>query len=212
MFCPNCGVEYRPGFTRCNDCEVDLVHELPSGERGAESEAEGSSEASLELLWRGTQGGVYNVIAGALEDAGLHYNRETLDARLTFSSGYAPLEIWVPAAELNAARAVLEDTLTQIAQPIPVAAAPLTAGEENESFGEMPAGVQDPYPEDATAEVWTGKDSTLAEFLKSALATNGIGCSIDAANPAAISLRVLPEDGPGAREIVRQVVDGVAPE
>lgn len=29
MFCPECGVEYRPGFMRCSDCDVDLVHELP---------------------------------------------------------------------------------------------------------------------------------------------------------------------------------------
>jgi hypothetical protein len=29
MFCPECRAEYRPGFTRCSDCDVDLVHELP---------------------------------------------------------------------------------------------------------------------------------------------------------------------------------------
>jgi len=29
MFCPNCRVEYRPGFTRCADCELDLVEVLP---------------------------------------------------------------------------------------------------------------------------------------------------------------------------------------
>jgi hypothetical protein len=28
-FCPNCRVEYRPGFSRCTDCEVDLVDGLP---------------------------------------------------------------------------------------------------------------------------------------------------------------------------------------
>jgi hypothetical protein len=29
MFCPECRAEYRPGFTRCVDCDVDLVQELP---------------------------------------------------------------------------------------------------------------------------------------------------------------------------------------
>ena len=30
MFCPVCKVEYRPGFSRCADCDVDLVEELPT--------------------------------------------------------------------------------------------------------------------------------------------------------------------------------------
>jgi hypothetical protein len=30
MWCPNCGAEYRPGFTHCPDCDVDLVAEVPA--------------------------------------------------------------------------------------------------------------------------------------------------------------------------------------
>jgi len=29
MFCPHCRVEYRPGFSRCSDCEAELVDKLP---------------------------------------------------------------------------------------------------------------------------------------------------------------------------------------
>jgi hypothetical protein len=32
MICPECSVEYRPGFTHCTDCDVDLVAELPKPE------------------------------------------------------------------------------------------------------------------------------------------------------------------------------------
>ncbi len=39
MFCPICGEEYRPGFSRCVDCEVDLA-ERPSGEDPALADAE----------------------------------------------------------------------------------------------------------------------------------------------------------------------------
>jgi hypothetical protein len=29
VWCPSCAAEYRPGFTRCPDCETDLVVEAP---------------------------------------------------------------------------------------------------------------------------------------------------------------------------------------
>ena len=29
MFCPQCKAEYRVGFTRCSDCDVELVDNLP---------------------------------------------------------------------------------------------------------------------------------------------------------------------------------------
>ena len=28
MFCPNCRAEYRPGFTKCADCAIELVPDL----------------------------------------------------------------------------------------------------------------------------------------------------------------------------------------
>ena len=30
MWCPRCGLEFRPGFTRCADCDVDLVGADPT--------------------------------------------------------------------------------------------------------------------------------------------------------------------------------------
>jgi hypothetical protein len=30
MFCPNCGDEYQAGFTRCADCDTDLVANPPA--------------------------------------------------------------------------------------------------------------------------------------------------------------------------------------
>jgi hypothetical protein len=29
MFCPQCKAEYRPGFNRCSDCDIELVNRLP---------------------------------------------------------------------------------------------------------------------------------------------------------------------------------------
>jgi hypothetical protein len=38
MFCPRCGAEYREGFTRCADCDVDLLVERPEPQTLATAE------------------------------------------------------------------------------------------------------------------------------------------------------------------------------
>ena len=30
MFCPKCGAEYRKGFSKCSDCDIPLVDQLPT--------------------------------------------------------------------------------------------------------------------------------------------------------------------------------------
>jgi hypothetical protein len=46
MFCPDCESEYRPGFTRCSDCDVDLVAEL--SKRQADVDL-----STLKSVWAG---------------------------------------------------------------------------------------------------------------------------------------------------------------
>ena len=38
MFCPQCQAEYQPGFTRCSDCDIELVDHLPPEAAGTERE------------------------------------------------------------------------------------------------------------------------------------------------------------------------------
>jgi hypothetical protein len=46
MFCPDCESEYRPDFTRCSDCDVDLVAEL--SKRQADVDL-----STLKSVWSG---------------------------------------------------------------------------------------------------------------------------------------------------------------
>ena len=45
MFCPRCQAEYRFGFTRCSDCDVDLVDSLPKDAPSSITEIPSSFEA-----------------------------------------------------------------------------------------------------------------------------------------------------------------------
>ncbi len=100
MFCPKCKSEYRAGFTRCEDCGVDLVESLDApGNR-----APGDDLSAPVLLWSGFHTGTLEEIRAALEDANIAYNDEPLEARLLYASMRNPLEIWVQKADFDAAR------------------------------------------------------------------------------------------------------------
>jgi len=33
LYCPRCGIEFREGFSKCSDCNIDLVSDPPSFEQ-----------------------------------------------------------------------------------------------------------------------------------------------------------------------------------
>jgi hypothetical protein len=62
MYCPECGVEYRPGFSRCSDCLVPLAAERPRHTRSYATVLEESDPALVALA------------AELLEEAGIPFN------------------------------------------------------------------------------------------------------------------------------------------
>ena len=65
MFCPSCGAEYKSGITRCHECDVDLVDELPpdSGPEWVEFEEVLSTYNLADIA----------LIKSLLEEAGMKY-------------------------------------------------------------------------------------------------------------------------------------------
>jgi len=53
MICPVCKAEYRQGFTRCADCDVDLVYTIPTTEsyRTSPTASPGESDGRSVLLY-----------------------------------------------------------------------------------------------------------------------------------------------------------------
>ena len=64
MFCPECRAEYRPGFTRCSDCDIDLVSELSESDIAAEK---------LKRVWTGKDQARCAAICKGFREAGIPF-------------------------------------------------------------------------------------------------------------------------------------------
>lgn len=240
MYCPICGAEYRPGFSVCSDCQVALVPDPPSSE--AEAAAAGSSFLTLwagedplkhaeirealdnlkipsRTLHREDRS--FNVVtqpafevfvpAGALDSA--------RDALKDLLAAEAEAEAAADSGEFQSDEAEEEEEA------------------EQEEDDEERQSTLDLDPLDATVEIWSGDDPAMANMIVSSLRENKILCrksgpddseeeSFDE-SPAAesnaaskkvpegaspISLFVVPEDEPRAKEILREILDATPPE
>lgn len=209
MLCPKCRVEYRRGFARCSDCDVGLVDELLSEAESEDAKDEANNDC-LKLLWRGPEGSVFNEIFHALEAAGIRYSSKILEVKITLTSTYAPLEIWVPVTETEKALKILGESLKRAAELAAFEDESPWAIDDEEST-EGPFSADESNPDDATAEVWSGPEKNIAHFLKSCLAENGIGCHIENRHTGAVAVRIPLEHDARAKEIIRQALEAIPP-
>lgn len=122
MICPRCGAEYRPGFTRCADCEVDLVtpgasasppagyeeQEFAEGVPPAESAGVYRGEERAEpgdpnrdpfcSFWKGTDARVCTELCTVLDEAGIPHKTIHRQDHLFNFSNQAAYELGVPAS------------------------------------------------------------------------------------------------------------------
>lgn len=205
MYCPACKAEYRPGFTRCHDCNVPLVAELAK---------EDSLEAYV-VLWQGEDPALHDTLCEELEKASIEYAETPLEVYLRnswdpFNLKLGPqlgFVISVAAGSLRTARAILE-RLLDIEQ---------TDADFTEAKKTPAAGVNDLLPPlhwdpfSATVEIWTGDNLDRLQFLASSLREVGIP-SKSLLERQTLRLMARPQDEAQAREIVRQVLEAALPE
>ena len=112
MFCPACGGEYRAGFTRCDDCNVDLVESLPS------SPVEHAEPGGFETIFGTGDPVVLLTARSLLEEAGIPCitrgeGLQDLFALGRLGTGFSlvagPMEVLVPGERRREAAELLHD-------------------------------------------------------------------------------------------------------
>lgn len=226
MVCPQCKAEYRPGFTRCADCDVELVWEQPP---------EASSESATEpgdpnkdpfcSFWKGDDPRIHADLCEVLDEAGIPHNTVLRRDHLFNLRNFPAYQIGVPFSLFEKAEEVVKEAFGSVddeamkllkapraaeSDPSIIRKPPpaLTPDEAENIPGPPCAGDEDDwYPEDASVHVWAGENGVTIDFLIAALHENGIRCRVQR-NTASAGLFVLPEDELRARKIVREVVEG----
>jgi hypothetical protein len=228
LFCPNCKLEYRAGFTRCSDCDVDLIAALP---KAAEAQEAGVHDLrSPSILRRGVSVPDAAVIREALKEAGIRFNTRRASAEIV-ADGTPSYEFWVDGEDRPNAQSVLESALeaADAGEPLDAAsespapsekqnsqssaeddesdlssdAAPAQDDDLNE-FGELD-------DDELTAVAWSGNVADQAGLLKICLREVGIASRV-AKNGANVRLLVAEQDLARSREIVREVIEAAPPE
>jgi hypothetical protein len=209
MFCPECKAEYRPGFTRCADRDVDLVENL------LEANTEDGDRSDLQEVWTGEDQQSCVATCLRLKDAGIPY--EVAQRKKQFFKGdeahfkiAVPSSFYLRAKEL-ASGATLDfsdDPEDQAIMELPddgILASTDEARDETQYS-------RDWYPEDATVEVSSTLNVERSSMIISSLRENYIRFRESSSPDGYNQIFVLPEDELRAREIVREIEEGSPPE
>jgi hypothetical protein len=207
MYCPECKAEYRQGFTRCTDCDVDLVDTLLQ-------EPERTSEVN-RIIWMGDNQETCVALCLRLKDAGIRYQAtegmKSRSARMTVI-----YELKVPVEDEKRAKELLELPETVVEE-----SSELTDEDEDQALMEWPQSEESTpgtvrkgsyylgpwYPEDATVEVFTETPTFRSDLIEMSLKENEIRARIEMPEDGLKRVFVLPEDESAAREIIREIVE-----
>ena len=169
-------------------------------------------QGSLVMLWAGENPALHWVLLERLRAADIPFSDQTLgDDQVALTADPLPIdwkprfgfEVAVLSSDLLAAREILEKLLDEDLEDVeipaqdvaPVEAPPLVITTEKHD----------------EVEVWSGSDDRIAQFLTAAMQENQIPIHLE--NPGdQTKIYVSATDEKQAREIVREIVEGVPPE
>jgi hypothetical protein len=174
------------------------------------------TDDSLEILWRGSDPAKFTALQAALGDEGVRFwHAQVHDHAGGFLSSRPYYLEAMPGFEIRVRRCDLEkaqQALDWVESKEETSEAPAADRPgRSQRFDSQP---QLPYDWDssqATSEIWSGEDESLAEYIASALRENGVPSRIPDDSGSRLRLCVRPEEATRARDIVREITDGKAP-
>jgi hypothetical protein len=117
MFCPKCRAEFREGFSRCNDCGVALVAQLPPVPTPA-PDPSNPDEGEVVTLLSSTDPVAILATKASLDLAGIWYFERGRSLQnllpLGFQGGYSGLiQIQIRKADAEAAMAAVKEAAAE---------------------------------------------------------------------------------------------------
>jgi hypothetical protein len=114
MYCPQCKAEYRQGFTRCADCDVELVHERPAAAYGLGTTGEASSHAEDSedpfcSFWRGDDPRIHAELCELLTEEGIPNKTVRREDHLFNLNTKSAFQIGIPFSQFEKAEAAIKD-------------------------------------------------------------------------------------------------------
>jgi hypothetical protein len=114
MVCPRCKAEYRQGFTRCADCDIDLVYEPPAaasglGASGAASAQAEDSEDPFCSFWQGDDPRIHAELCELLNEEGIPHKTIRREDHLFNLNSRSAFQIGIPFSQFEKAEAAIKD-------------------------------------------------------------------------------------------------------
>lgn len=206
LYCPQCGAEYREGYSVCKDCNVALAPGRPW-------ELERKDRDRLVPFRSNFDPRFGDRMCKVLEKAGVDYVLVNKEDFLFNFIAKPPRSICVPRSQFELAEKVfLEEFGSEEEWNSAIESGALTLAE---NYAPVESRKKwDPelwYPEDATAEIWVADTPNLEEIVELSLRENQVHTRWEDRDGKSV-LFVQPEDEAHAREIVRQITEATPPE
>jgi hypothetical protein len=114
MYCPKCKAEYRPGFTRCADCELELVQELDATTNGFGVPGEGigwaaDSDDPICSFWQGDDPRIHAEVCEVLNEEGIPHKTIRREDHLFNLSSKSGFQVGIPFSQFEKAEAAIKD-------------------------------------------------------------------------------------------------------